>query len=107
MSPQVNDAAFRALHREAAIVPARHLIDVPAFDGDIVAPATNDLVERNFLHPAGCTLFKPAYITDKAAGSLGVKVVSVRPRNAQSGRPTVMTQLEANALEREGTYANA
>ena len=64
----VNAAAFKDLAAQRAVCPDRHLVPVAETDG-------------------GCTLFKPAYIP--AAGALGLKVVSVRPRNADVGLPTI------------------
>ena len=66
----VNQAAFLALHRNTARVPSRIILPVPEHDG--------------------ASLFKPA--TTPAAGgatAMGLKVVSVRPANAQRGLPTV------------------
>jgi len=76
---EVNQQAFLALHQERANVPARHMLPVPQHEG--------------------FTLFKPAHISagnkgedasnEFATGGLGLKVVSIRPRNADIGRPTV------------------
>ena len=69
---ECNAAAFVALFDGSAVAPARHLLTAPeAFDG--------------------ATLFKPSFVPGAGGngGALGLKVVSVRPRNAARGLPTV------------------
>jgi ornithine cyclodeaminase len=62
---EVNKEAFKALVTGKASVPDRIVLPVPQYDG--------------------FTLFKPATF----GNSLGVKCISIRPRNADKGLPTV------------------
>jgi ornithine cyclodeaminase/alanine dehydrogenase-like protein (mu-crystallin family) len=63
---ETNEQAFAALHAGRANVPERIGIGFPEHDG--------------------VTLFKPANV---GGAGLGLKVVSIRPKNAEIGRPTV------------------
>lgn len=75
---EVNEQAFRSLHAKRATVPPR--LGIP------------------FPEEKGITLFKPAHVqgtetandeTKSFPSGLGLKVVSVRPNNANIGLPTV------------------
>jgi ornithine cyclodeaminase/alanine dehydrogenase-like protein (mu-crystallin family) len=61
--------AFAALSDGRAEVPLRTRLQVPGGDGE--------------------SLFMPAFVTDPAGEALTVKIVSVFPRNAEQGLPTL------------------
>ena len=70
-------SAFAELSTGQAAVPLRAALPVPP--ADPAEPGAS----------GGVSLFMPAYLPKGGLGSLGVKIVSVFPRNARQGKPMI------------------